>query len=296
MIAKSVNGAGRMLNCAQPGLSRALKHMESKLGFTLFHRSSGKLAPTQEAMRLFEEVQLLYKDVERVDQTVRQLAAGGDDIFRLGAPPSLGHSIVPVILRQLRKQFKDFNLHFDILPREQVTDYILFQRGEYALTVYGVNHPNILSEPIGKGRMVGAVHAGHPLASSKKISVKAFAKEHVISFLHDTAHARAVRDLFNQAGVELHISTFVSFAETATALVEQELGIAIVDEFTAMQVRSPNVRLISLVEEAFIPVYINHGRFSPRSVVGDAFEAAARRMFFDTKVRSVPRTKVADLV
>src|SRR6476660_4400649 len=83
MIAKSVNGAGRMLNCAQPGLSQALKHMESKMGFQLFLRSNGRLAPTQEALQLFEEVQFLYKDVERVDQVVRRLAAGGDRIFRL---------------------------------------------------------------------------------------------------------------------------------------------------------------------------------------------------------------------
>lgn len=281
MIAKSVNGAGRMLNCAQPGLSRALKHMESKLGFPLFHRSNGRLAPTQEATQLFEEVQFLYKDVERVDQFVRHLAAGGDSIFRLGAPPSLGHSMVPVMLRQLRQRYKDFTLHFDILPREQSTDYLLFERGECALTVFEIDHPNIISECIGKGRMVCAVHQDHPLASQTEISVTALRGERLISFQQDTAHAQAVRDLFNQAGMHLQISTLVRFAETAMALTQHELGISIVDEFTARHERFPDIRLINLIEPAFVPVYINRGRFTPRSAVGDAFDKVARKVCAD---------------
>lgn len=56
MIAKSVIGASRMLNCAQPGLSRTIKHMEGKVGFQLFNRINGRLAPTQEAMKLFDEI------------------------------------------------------------------------------------------------------------------------------------------------------------------------------------------------------------------------------------------------
>lgn len=74
MIAKTVNGASQMLNCSQPGLSRALKHMESKIGFLLFNRSNGRLFPTQEAMLLLEEVQHLYKNVEQVHLVLSRLA------------------------------------------------------------------------------------------------------------------------------------------------------------------------------------------------------------------------------
>ncbi len=279
MITKSVNGAARMLNSAQPGLSRALKHMESKLGFPLFNRSSGRLVPTSEASQLFDEVQLLYKDVERIQQVVRRLEAGEDNIFRLGAPPSLGHSMVPVILRKLKQKFRNFSVHFDILPIEQVTDYLLFQRGEYALTVYEVDHPSISSERVGQGRMVSVMHASHRLAGRKVIALKDLAAEHVISFQQDTPHAQIIRDMFKRAGVDLKISTYVRFAETAMALVQQEFGVAIVDEFTAMQRGYPDVRVVSLVEEATIPVYINRGRFTPRSAVGGAFDKTTRKVF-----------------
>jgi DNA-binding transcriptional LysR family regulator len=197
------------------------------------------------------------------------------------------------MLKQLRQRYKDFNLHFDILPREQVTDYLLFERGEYALTVFDVDHPNVISECIGKGRMICAVHENHPVASAKRISVAALRDERVISFQHDTAHAHAVRDLFQQAGVELHVSTQVRFAETAMALAQQELGVAIVDEFTATHERYPDVRFVDLVEESFVPVYINRGRFTPRSAVGDAFSKVARKVCADWVVGSPPRELLA---
>ena len=281
MITKSVNGAGRMLNCAQPGLSRALKHMESKVGFSLFHRSNGRLLPTQEATLLFEEIQVLYKDIERVDQFVCRLAAGEDSVFRMGAPPSLAHSMVPLILRKLRQKFKNFSLHLDILPIEQVTDYLVFQRGEYALTVFDVNHPNVVSECIGHASMVCAMHESHPMASAKKLSVKDIRKEHIISFQTDTPHAGMIRDMFKQAGIELRPSTFVRFAETAMALVQHDLGVAIVDEFTAMKTNYPNVRIVKMVEEGALPIFINRGRLTPRSAVGNAFDKAARVAFAD---------------
>jgi DNA-binding transcriptional LysR family regulator len=253
--------------------------MESKLGFRLFYRSNGRLAPTQEALQLFDEVQFLYKDVERVEQLVRRLAAGGDSVFRVGAPPSLGHSMVPLILRRLRKKYKEFNLQFDILPREQVSDYLIFQRGEYALTVFDVDHPNIVSECISKGRMVCAVHESHPLASRESISFKSLCNERIISYEDGTAHFQAVEDLYRITNMRLSPATQVRFAESALALVQQELGVAIVDQFTALQPRYPQVRIVSLLEEAYVPVFINRGRFSPRSAVCDAFDKVARKIF-----------------
>ena len=62
------------------------------------------------------------------------------------------------------------------------------------------------------------------------------------------------------------------------ALVQNELGVAIVDEFTAVHERYPDIRLVTLEEEAFVEVYINRGRFTPRSAIGDAFDKVARKV------------------
>ena len=55
MITKSVNGAAKMLYTSQPGLSRMLHSTEQKLGIMLFERKKGRLIPTPEGLRLFEQ-------------------------------------------------------------------------------------------------------------------------------------------------------------------------------------------------------------------------------------------------
>lgn len=301
VIAKTVNGAAQMLNCSQPGLSRALKHMEGKLGFQLFTRLNGRLVPTQEGMFLFEEVQHLYKNVEQVHHVVRRLAAGEDRIFRLGAPPSLGHSVVPLILRDLKRQFENLSVHFDILSIEQVVDYLVFQRGDFSLTVYHVDHPNIVSERIGEGRMVCVVHESHKLASAKEISLKQIVGEHIISFQKDTPHAQIVAGMFAKARAKFEVSTYVRYAETAVAFVEHGLGVAVVDEFTVLPRGYTQTRLLPLVETGILPVFINRNLFTPRSTVSEAFESITRAAFanppgfnrgpFSTSDAPAPSTK-----
>jgi DNA-binding transcriptional LysR family regulator len=279
MIAKTVNGASQMLNCSQPGLSRALKHMESKIGFPLFDRAHGRLFPTQEAILLLEEVQHLYKNVEQVNLVLSRLAAGENRIFRLGAPPSVGHSMVPLIQRELRKQFEALTIHVDILPIEQVIDYLVFQRGEFALTVFHVDHPNIVSKVIGEGRMVCVVSKSHRLAGKSRISLKEIAHEKLISYQGDTPHSQIIQGMYAKAKIKYEVFTYVRFAETALTFVEQDLGVAIVDEFTTMNRTFEGIRVLPLEQTGVLPVYLNRGRFMPRSTVSEAFEVITMGAF-----------------
>src|ERR687889_772283 len=74
MLAGSVSGAGRMLHVSQPAISRMLALTEDRLGFRLFERQRTRLFPTDEARRLFSEVEGLYRGIERVNDLARNLA------------------------------------------------------------------------------------------------------------------------------------------------------------------------------------------------------------------------------
>jgi DNA-binding transcriptional LysR family regulator len=276
MIAKTVSGAAQMLNTSQPGLSRTLKHLEDRLGFALFNRATGRLVPTQEALVLFDEVRHVYKNVEQLEHVVRRLAAGEDRVFRLGAPPSLGHALVPGMLKALRGRFRTLSIHFDILPIEQVVDYLVFERGEYALTYYHVEHPGIASEPVGEARMVLVVPAGHRLAGGGPVPIAELEGESLISFQGETPHGQIVRRMFARAGVRFDPSTFVRFGETAVTFIEQDLGVALVDEFTARRAAPGAACVLELQETDALPIFLNRSRPAPRSAVSDAFETLAR--------------------
>jgi DNA-binding transcriptional LysR family regulator len=276
MITKTVSGAAQMLGASQPGLSRMLRHIEDRLRFRLFDRTRGRLVPTQEAHVLFAEIEHVYKGFEDLDHIVKRLAKGEDRLFRVGASPSLGHSVVPRMLARLTGNYPGLNIQFDILSVEQVSDYLALQRGEYALTVYPVEHPNILSSRIGAGRMVCAVPAGHRLAEAGCIAVADIVEERIISFRRDTPHGQVIARMFEQAGQELEVATFVRFAETAVAFVANGMGVALVDSFTALHAHADTVRFVEFAEPGSIPVYINRNLEAPRAIIGETFEEIAR--------------------
>lgn len=49
MLAGTIAGAARLLNVAQPGISRTMKHLETTLGIKLFVRRGGRYIPSPEA-------------------------------------------------------------------------------------------------------------------------------------------------------------------------------------------------------------------------------------------------------
>lgn len=288
MITKTVSGAARLLGTSQPGLSRMLAHMEDKLHFRLFDRTRGRLVPTREASILFEEVERIYKGFDDLAHVIQRLATGEDKTFRVGASPSLGHSVLPQMLGRLTANYPGLTIQFDILSVEQAVDYLALQRGEYALTVFPIDHPNILSSRIGAGRMVCAVPGHHRLADHDRISVTDIADEQLQSFRPDTPHGRIIADMFARAGLELNVATYIRFAETAVAFVANGMGVALVDSFTAMQPHADTVRFLEFEDPGVLPVYINRNLESPRAIIGETFEEIAR-----TVLLGLPRPKKA---
>ncbi|GJE59583.1 LysR substrate-binding domain-containing protein [Methylobacterium trifolii] len=276
MIARTVSGAARMLNTSQPGLSRMLRHMEDRLGFLLFDRAGGRLTPTQEAKLLFSEAERVHKGLETLHQFIDQMAQGTDDMFRVGASPSLGHSIVPKILKVLSGHFPRLVVQVDILSVDQVPEYLGVQTGEYTLAVFPVDHPNVESERIGSGAMVCVVPSDHPWASRRRIGLRDLVGQPLVSFRSDTPHGRVIAGMYAQAGLAPEISTFVRFAETACAFVRNGFGVTLVDAFTARACLG-GTAILEVEEAGEMPVYLHRNRLAARSRMSDVFEAEARR-------------------
>ena len=55
MTTGNLTEAARMLHTSQPTVSRELARFEKVLGLTLFSRTRGRLQPTVQGLRLFEE-------------------------------------------------------------------------------------------------------------------------------------------------------------------------------------------------------------------------------------------------
>lgn len=273
MIAKTVSGAARLLNVSQPGLSRTLKYTEDRLGFSLFDRIKGRLVPTKEAIALFTEIEAIYHKIDGLEDHIKRLRRGEGAIFRIGAQPSVGHTIVPRALGEMKRKFDDLIIQFDILSRQQVAPYLLQEEGEYVVGVFSVSHPNIISEEICTTPLVCVLKPGHPLCARESVDVSDLADEPLVSFRVNTPHGMQISAAFQEAKVERNVSTYVRFAETACNFVRNGLGVAIVDAFTVLENAGVGVEVRPLTPSRRMSLYVHRNKLASRSLFADIFEA-----------------------
>ena len=62
----TVSRASQLLNISQPAMSKLIAHLEADTGLRLFDRVKGRLAPTEHAMRLYEEVGRIFAGVRQL--------------------------------------------------------------------------------------------------------------------------------------------------------------------------------------------------------------------------------------
>jgi DNA-binding transcriptional LysR family regulator len=267
MLTRTMNAAAQMLGASQPGLSRMIKHLEGRLGFLLFDRVRGRLVPTAEANALFLEIEHIHHSIENLDHVVA----------RLGASPSLGRGFAPELLRGLQDAYPQLLIQFDILSVEQMTDTLVAGRSEYALSVYVIDHPNVISTHLGATPLVAVLPLAHPLSAKKSLTIRDLVGERLVSFAADTPHGRAIAEMCQRADAKLSISTRVRFAETACAFVARGLGVTVVDEQTARDSGFPNTARLPLKDASFMPVYLHRNHRAPRSKVSATFEKLCRQ-------------------
>ncbi|SPW56151.1 LysR family transcriptional regulator [Escherichia coli] len=81
MTAGSLTEAAHLLHTSQPTVSRELARFEKVIGLKLFERVRGRLHPTVQGLRLFEEVQRSWYGLDRIVSAAESLRE-----FRQGEP------------------------------------------------------------------------------------------------------------------------------------------------------------------------------------------------------------------
>jgi len=232
MVAGSVGGAARLLNIAQPGVSRTLKHLESILGIKIFSRQGGRYAPAPEARDFFARLQELHKNIDDLQFSLVQLARGGAAELSIGSVPSIAHAMLPQAVARLKADYPDLRLNIELLKIEEAIDFLLLRHGELACMSQRFDHPMIDFRPLARGELVCIAHPTHPLASRRGVSAEDIARYPLIGIDANDPHGRIIAGIFERKALPYQIAMRARFGSTVMQLVKQDLGVAVLDTFT----------------------------------------------------------------
>jgi DNA-binding transcriptional LysR family regulator len=257
MIAKTICGAAELLHVSQPGVSRALKYIEMKLNIELFERRQNGMIPTPEAKELFEEIQPLFKRLDDLNNNINRIVRNENTYLQIGCAPSLAHYVLPVVLARAKKKLPEVIARVDTLSNEELAEYIVERRGDFALSTYDPGHPLILAEPSIIGHIQCVVPKDHPLAKRSTVSINEIAKHSIVSYYEDTLIGRVLLNRFEELDLTPKISVQVRFNDVACAMVEHGLGVGFAYDFASTESLSPNLTVLPIEDDLRpIPVYL----------------------------------------
>lgn len=265
MLTGSVSRAAKMLFVSQPVVSRTLAHLEQSLDLQLFERKSGAIVATDDARILFREVEQVYGQALRVDDLAQNLRAKRRRRIAFCASPALGLSLVPAAIRRFRAQHDEVHLSFRTALIKEMPMELLGKSADFALSIWPIEHANLVCTPVFEGRTVLIVPLGHPLASVPEVRLEQLHNVPLIAYEQSMPLGALIREALSAAGVDVQPIVEINRSELACALVHQGVGVALVNSWCVDQAIWRGLVVKPLAVDLQASVFLVSSRFEALS-------------------------------
>ncbi|EMA5770781.1 LysR family transcriptional regulator [Salmonella enterica] len=271
MTAGNLTEAARLLHTSQPTVSRELARFEKVLGLTLFERARGRLHPTVQGLRLFEEVQRSWYGLDRIVSAAESLREFRQGELSIACLPVFSQSFLPPLLPPFLARYPDVSLN--IVPQESplLEEWLSAQRHDLGLT-------ETLHAPAGTTRTelltlneVCVLPCDHPLAAKTVLTPDDFQGENFISLSRLDSYRQLLDTLFAEHQVKRRMVVETHSAASVCAMVRAGAGVSIVNPLTALDYAASGVTVRRFSIDVPFTVSLIRPLHRPASVLVDAF-------------------------
>ena len=229
----SITNAAHFLHVSQPSVSKVLAHAEQQLGFALFERVKGRLIPTSQAESLFSEVDKVYKQIRGVRNTAENIKKSTSGHLNIGFTPALGFDLIPQVISEFKKHYPGVHINLQTLHNEDVQQALLEHKLDLAIMFSPPPIANISAIPLCKSEMV-LVAPKHVFQNGNTlIETSELAHYELIGIWDSGPLGDLLWNRLSENEVSVSSSIQVQTYFIASRLVSQNVGVCVVDEFTA---------------------------------------------------------------
>lgn len=275
----SVSAAARMLNVSQPSVSKVLRHAESLLGFPLFHRTGGRLVPTEDAHALFGEVAEIQDRVHALREASRNLKRGAGGLLKLSALPAITLDALPAAVGQFLRTHRDVKFDLQTIHHEDLLRK-LYERETDLAIAYAVPPGAALGHQcIGSGELAVLYREVDLPAMPDRLELSVLAGRPLISLAASGPIGQLFTTEVQNQGIALDEVVSARTFHIATALVRQGVGLTVVDNFTATASLAPGLAMRPLANPIRFDVNAMYLQDRPPTALATAFlKVLARRL------------------
>jgi DNA-binding transcriptional LysR family regulator len=274
MDSGSVTGAAAILRISQPAVTKALRLIELDLGLQLFIRSSKGIAATDEARALYAEVERTYFSMQNLKRFASGLRDRKQGRVVVTVIPTLSLAWMPLMAARFAKAHPGVTL--SLYSVSSVDAVRLVGSGEIDIGIAQIRSEenNLARRKLFDLEGLIALPAQHRLADRKVITPSDLANEPIISLGPEDEFRRKLTAAMEAAGARYHSVIDVSLGLTLCGMVEQDLGVGIVDSETARVRENDRLVFRPFHPRILVPIYMFRQRNRRPGGVAEAFSAS----------------------
>jgi DNA-binding transcriptional LysR family regulator len=228
----SFSRAAEELHVSQPYVSNQIHEVEAKLRVTLFRRVGRRVYLTEPGVLLNRHANELLQQIattERETAELREIIVGRLD---LATVVIAAEHVLPPALGMFRAQYPEVALNLQVQNSRQVEAAVTEGRYELGITLSHSLPANLKVEKFGVDQLVAVVGKRHHLASETAVDPKALSAETFLVREPSSGTRLFVESKFSEVGIRLVYGLELNNNQVIKALVEANLGIAILSSRT----------------------------------------------------------------
>ncbi|MUZ65377.1 LysR substrate-binding domain-containing protein [Agrobacterium vitis] len=226
MDAGTVSRAADTLFISQPAVSKLIAHLEEDTNLQLFDRGQGRLVPTPQGIRLYEELERIYTSVHQVEKAVETIHREQHGHLIVGGSPAMEDFIRQVLLR-LIDQHPDAYISMRTQTSRLVTEWLRNRQIDVGIVTGGPEDPSFKASPLLARPLVCLLAKDHPLASKSVIKIEDLDGVPFISSTPNGRTARETKFLFNAYKLRHNIVMDLTTISAVCDFVAAGLGVSL---------------------------------------------------------------------
>lgn len=211
----------------QPSLSKAIQDLEAALGLQLFERTTRSVRLTPGGERMAAVARSVVGEYEMGLQRLQSSAESEALQLSIAAWASLSHVVLPEVCALIEQRFKGARITLYDCANSVCIQRLLNHQVDFALASVAPSHPELSYEEVMRDRFVllscgkwrKRVHARMRLDDLLELPL--------ITLTDASTAMRYMSAAYLNRGIEYRPKTQVDQVGTVTALVRQELGVAV---------------------------------------------------------------------
>lgn len=228
----TISRAAMVSNVSQPAMSKMIANLEMDTGLRLFDRIKGRLAPTENGMRLYDEVGRIFAGVRQVENAVEVIRREEQGRLAVGVLPALANTFIQRVTAGFLTARPNVFCSVQSLGSQYIVDWLIARRLDAGLVGAGYANPYVTLEPLLEHALVCVMPLDHPLAKLTLIEPRHLEGVPFVSLSSDTYLGNRVGAMFEAFEIEPTTVLVANTASMVCGFVAEGLGVSLVHPLT----------------------------------------------------------------